>query len=521
MNLEAFKAAKIDWRMAAGEKITVGVIPAGYFKNLDAVLEDFRTLTGVDVRLEMTPPGQIRQKAVLDLSSKTGTWASHAADPMYYMLYVANGWIEPIDDYLGDAKLTDNSWFKFDDIQPGHRGATSVGKRPYGIPFDGEATIQIYRKDVYDAKGLKPADTLDQYAANAKAVHDPDNRLWGCALRGFRGAGQNMYIYPSLFRAYGGEWFDGKRVVVDSPEALAALEYYVSLLNSYAPSGVENWNWPDIADAFGQGTVGSYIDAHGSAAVVANPEKSKVVGKIGFARWPKGPVGQARDLDLELELPDQRGAQHQAEAGHVAVRAMGGIARGADRDLVRFRRRLQAHRRDTATSLWNDREVPRADGQLRSQLRGSGDPSPSPRTPIRTGVRGCRSGRRSVTPWPPRSSRRWSGRRNPRRRWSKRRRESTRSSGSSRVARSGARWAASTRGSGASRCSSPRRGCSSCSLTTTFPLLYLVWSSFQTINLAMPFMDGFAGFDNYRADVARYALLARDWPDRDLHRRPA
>lgn len=33
--------------------------------------------------------------------------------------------------------------------------------------------------------------------------------------------------------------------------------------------------------------------------------------------------------------------------------------------------------------------------------------------------------------------------------------------------------------------------------TTTFPLAYLVWSSFQTINLAMPFLDGFAGFDNY------------------------
>ncbi len=34
-------------------------------------------------------------------------------------------------------------------------------------------------------------------------------------------------------------------------------------------------------------------------------------------------------------------------------------------------------------------------------------------------------------------------------------------------------------------------------LTTTFPLLYLIWSSFQTINLAMPFLDGFAGIDNY------------------------
>jgi len=36
-------------------------------------------------------------------------------------------------------------------------------------------------------------------------------------------------------------------------------------------------------------------------------------------------------------------------------------------------------------------------------------------------------------------------------------------------------------------------------LTTTFPLVYLIWSSFQNINLAMPFLDGFAGLDNYRA----------------------
>ena len=168
----------------------------------------------------------------------------------------------------------------------------SPGK-PYGIPYDGEATIQVYRKDVYDKLGLKAAETFDEFMSNADKAHDPDNRLWGAALRGFRGAGQNMYIYPSIFRAFGGEWFDANgKMVVNSPEAIAALEWYVKLLNNYAPKGVENWNWPDIADAFGQGTVAAYIDAHGSAAIVANPEKSKVVGKIGFARWPKGPSGK-------------------------------------------------------------------------------------------------------------------------------------------------------------------------------------------------------------------------------------
>ncbi len=34
-------------------------------------------------------------------------------------------------------------------------------------------------------------------------------------------------------------------------------------------------------------------------------------------------------------------------------------------------------------------------------------------------------------------------------------------------------------------------------VTTTFPLAYLIWSSLQNINLAMPFLDGFVGFDNY------------------------
>ena len=293
MDLGAFQSANIDWRMADGEEITVGVIPAGYFENLITVAPTFEELSGVAVRFEKIPPGQIRQKAVLDLSSKTGTYATHAADPMYYPLYVANGWVEPLDGYLNDATLTDAAWFDYQDILEGWRGVTSIEGAPYGIPFDGEATVQVYRTDVYDRAGIGPAETFEEYAANAAKVHAPDQRLWGAALRGFRGAGQNMYIYPSIFRAFGGEWFNQDRaLVVTGDEAVAALEWYVQLLNNYAPSGVENWNWPDIADAFGQATLGSYIDAHSSAAVINNPEKSKVIGDIGFARWPKGPSGK-------------------------------------------------------------------------------------------------------------------------------------------------------------------------------------------------------------------------------------
>ncbi|MBK0391182.1 ABC transporter substrate-binding protein [Ramlibacter algicola] len=291
-DLAPYQRAKINWKQVEGESISIAVIPASYFDNLLGLLPQFEALTGIKVRAEKVPPGQIRQKAMLDLSSKTGTYATHAADPMYYPLYVANKWVEPLDKYLNDATLTDPAWFNYNDILKAWREADSVDGKPYGIPYDGEVTVQVYRKDLYDAKGLKPAETYDQLLSNAKALNDPNNRMYGLALRGFAGAGQNMYIYPSLFRGFGGDWMHNKTVTVNSPEAVKALDWYVNALAQYAPPAVRNWNWPDIADAFSQGTVACYIDAHSSAAVITNPEKSKVVGKVAYARWPKGPSGK-------------------------------------------------------------------------------------------------------------------------------------------------------------------------------------------------------------------------------------
>lgn len=291
-DLAPYRAAKIDWRQAAGEAISVAVIPASYFDNLIALASQFEALTGISVRFEKVPPAQIRQKALLDLTSKTATYATHAADPMYYPLYGANKWVEPLDGYLGDAKLTDPAWFALDDIVPAWRAANSVDGKLLGVPYDGEVTLQILRKDLYDAKSLKPADTLEQFVSNAAALHDPNNRVWGTALRGVAGAGQNVYIYSSIFREFGGDWMRGGKLAVNGAEAEAALAWYVDVMKKYAPTAAQGWNWPDIADAFSQGTLASYVDAHSSASVINNPEKSKVIGKVAYARWPKGPSGK-------------------------------------------------------------------------------------------------------------------------------------------------------------------------------------------------------------------------------------
>lgn len=287
-----YSEANIDWRQHAGESINILVTNAHYFNKFRSVTPEFTKLTGIEVTFDVVPPREMRERAVLDLSLNTGNYASHTGDPMFLPLYVANGWIEPFDKYLNNERLTDKEWFDVDDIIPLWRAADSVNGSWVAMPVEGEVTILIYRKDLYDRLGLEEPKTLEELKANADKLHGIEPNLSGLALRGFRGAGQNMYIYPSLFKAFGGEWFDENgNAQVNSPEAVAALEYYVDVLNKYAPAGVENWNWPEIMEAFAGGSVAQFIDTNSTASVIEDSSKSKVAGNIGYARWPTGPAG--------------------------------------------------------------------------------------------------------------------------------------------------------------------------------------------------------------------------------------
>ena len=289
----AYLKAGINWRQVEGENIKVLVTPAHYFNKFRAISPQFEELTGIKVDFDIIPPREMREKAVLDFGARTGNYATHTADPMYLSLYEANKWVDPLDDYLNDPKLTDKEWFDLEDIIPLWRAADSVKGKLCGMPAEGEATIHVYSRVLYEQAGLKPPETLDEFKETARKLHKIDGKVAGAAIRGFRGAGQNMYIWPSLFLAWGGKWFDESgNPLVNSEPGVKSLEYYCDLLQNYGPPGVENWNWPEIMEAFAGASIAQFIDANSTASVIENPKKSKMAGKTGYQRWPKGPSGR-------------------------------------------------------------------------------------------------------------------------------------------------------------------------------------------------------------------------------------
>jgi ABC-type glycerol-3-phosphate transport system substrate-binding protein len=114
---------------------------------------------------------------VQDLGAKTANYASHTADPMYLPLYAANRWVEPLDRFLEDPRLSDQAWFNLDDIVPLWRQADSVGGKLYAMPMEGEVTIHFYRSDVYARHHLEPPQTFEELRETARKTHDPPQTM--------------------------------------------------------------------------------------------------------------------------------------------------------------------------------------------------------------------------------------------------------------------------------------------------------------------------------------------------------
>jgi multiple sugar transport system substrate-binding protein len=75
----------------------------------------------------------------------------------------------------------------------------------------------------------------------------------------------------------------------DTPEALAAFEWWGSILRQYGPPGSVNNHWAEVTSIFSQGRAAMLFDDITFVTIFADPSKSTVVGKVGYALAPTGP----------------------------------------------------------------------------------------------------------------------------------------------------------------------------------------------------------------------------------------
>ncbi|MET0743841.1 MAG: extracellular solute-binding protein [Microvirga sp.] len=285
--------ADVNWKKFAGTTLDVNLTKSPRGELLTKYQKEFEDLTGIKVMSEMTPEQQQRQKAVIELTSgKPSFDVIHLSYHVQKRQFEKGRWLADLSGFLKDASITDPSLVESDFAEAGMAFAKDQAGVIRSLPFSVDYWIVYWNKDLFAKKGLSYPKTFAEMVSTAQALTDPSAQTYGFVARGQKNA--NTPVWTSFMLGYDMQSVDPSgKLMTDTPEAIEAAKLYQTLLTKASPTGVAGFNWAECQSAFLQGRVGMWFDGVGFAPPLEDPEKSRVVGKVGYGVMPKGPKAQA------------------------------------------------------------------------------------------------------------------------------------------------------------------------------------------------------------------------------------
>ena len=190
-------------------------------------------------------------------------------DVIWAIQFAAQGWILDLSD---DFPPSEQQKFL-----PAPISAMTYEGGVYGIPYFTDAGMLYYRKDLLEQAGYSgPPETWDELKEMALKTAQDTGTKNGFVFQGmnYEGGVCNGCEYIWTF---GGEVLSNVtsgKVVVDSPEALAAMETYRSMVaDGVAPEAVANYDETTSEPVFGEGDAVFLRDWPGFYALLGIPTK--------------------------------------------------------------------------------------------------------------------------------------------------------------------------------------------------------------------------------------------------------
>jgi polyol transport system substrate-binding protein len=223
----------------------------------------------------------LRQRVTTDVSTGSGQFDIVFIGLYETPIFAKRGWLRPMGNLPAD--------FDLEDVFKSLRDGLSYDGKLYALPFYGESSMLMYRKDLLEEKGLKMPEQpkYEDIKKIADALTDKSKGVYGITLRGKPGWGENMAFLGTLINTSGGTWFDMKwNPTLDTPEWKKAITFYVDLMKADGPPGASANGFNENLTLMTSGKAAMWIDATVAGSMLENPKESQVAGKMGYAPSP-------------------------------------------------------------------------------------------------------------------------------------------------------------------------------------------------------------------------------------------
>jgi ABC-type glycerol-3-phosphate transport system substrate-binding protein len=240
---------------------------------------DMQAAVGVSPKIIGLPFVGQYEKIVSEMITRSNVYDVLAFPPFFLGDFVAKGFLHKLTDFGNESD------FKLDDVLPVYRDVyLKRNGNLYAANYDGDQLQIAYRKDMFDKAGITKAPTTwDEFVATAQALHKPPTQ-YGNAFYGQRGFCYGWFI--NIFAANGGKWFSADMTPGIAGDAgVKALETLIRL-KQYAPPNILQIGYPELNEAYLNGSTAMVIQWNDLALKAEDSSKSKSVGMNGYAPSP-------------------------------------------------------------------------------------------------------------------------------------------------------------------------------------------------------------------------------------------
>jgi ABC-type glycerol-3-phosphate transport system substrate-binding protein len=253
------------------------------------IIERFhQSQSAVKMEVVLVPGPDVPAKLATAIAGGEPPDAVRLGGPAINALFITNGHAAALDDW--DPKIGTYDWL------PAIQKAVTRNGKMYAMPVNSGVQALIYNKDVYQKSGLdpeKPPATLDQLLeAAGKISAGGGGQVWGHYLLTAPNSQTGSDYFPTVLWAFGGKEVseDGAQVIFNSPEGVAALQWYKALFDRKGMP-IKQVNEIQMLQDYLTGNVGSMGVF---PAVVARVAAAGF--KSGSVKMPAGPKGQAAPI---------------------------------------------------------------------------------------------------------------------------------------------------------------------------------------------------------------------------------
>ena len=270
---------------AKGGSINVLMVGNPQMEDIQKLTEEgFTKDSGIKVNYTVLPENELRDKVTQDVATQAGQYDVATVGAFEVPIWAKNGWLHEMGTYADK----DAAFDKADILKPMVDSLSSEDKL-YAVPFYGESSMLMYRKDVMAAKGLTMPErpTWKEVGDIAAKLDGAEPGMKGICLRGLPGWGELFAPLTTVVNTFGGTWFtEDWQAQVNSPEFTEAVKFYVDLVKKHGEVGASQAGFTECLNALSQGKVAMWYDATSAAGSLEDPAVSKAAGKIGYAYAP-------------------------------------------------------------------------------------------------------------------------------------------------------------------------------------------------------------------------------------------